>query len=620
MKKLLSGIFLVLAMVLCLAPTAAFAAEGDVEINEANFPDSTFRTYVKNSFDTDNDGMLSAAELAAVTTILVSDEGISNLAGIEHFANLTKLNCCNNQLTSLNVSHNTSLKGLFCYNNKLTSLDVSHNTYLTELSCNDNQLSSLDVSHNTSLKYLFCYNNQLTSLDVSHNTELQNLGCGNNQLTSLDVSHNTSLTVLSCYNNKLTSLDASHNTNLRVLNCYNNKLTSLDASHNTYLTDLSCNDNQLSSLDVSHNTYLQNLGCDNNQLTSLDVSHNTELQILCCSGNRLTSLDVSGNTVLWAVVLSANSYAITALNNTFDLSTLPGSFDAGNASNWSGATVENGRLTIADGITEVTYTYDCGKGNTETFTLNVTHTTHAHVWSAHWNSNAAAHWHECTVEGCPVTENSEKDGYASHNLTYIPAKPATAAESGNTEYYHCDVCSKCFSDENATNEIELSQTVTAKLAPSIIAGDGAAVTEGEQKALSFTSDAAFADFLRVEMDGETVSADNYTVISGSTIVTLNAGYVAALPVGSHALGIVSQSGTAVAGFTVNKRTVTNDAAVQTVTTISPQTGSTASPQTGSTTSPQTGDTSELALWVSLFLTGSGVLTVLAGRKKKCSGK
>ena len=40
---------------------------------------------------------------------------------------------------------------------------------------------------------------------------------------------------------------------------------------------------------------------------------------------------------------------------------------------------------------------------------------HGHSWSAGWNYDGAYHWHECDVEGCPVAENSEKDGYAEHN-------------------------------------------------------------------------------------------------------------------------------------------------------------------------------------------------------------
>lgn len=66
----------------------------------------------------------------------------------------------------------------------------------------------------------------------------------------------------------------------------------------------------------------------------------------------------------------------------------------------------------------------------------------------------------------------------------------------------------------------------AKLAPVIINGDGATVTAGAKNALSFTSDAAYRDFIRVEVDGKTIDESNYTVESGSIIVTLKEDYVA----------------------------------------------------------------------------------------------
>ncbi len=57
------------------------------------------------------------------------------------------------------MSNNTALIKLDCDNNQLTSLDVSNNTALTKLYCSDNQLTSLDVSNNTALTYLDCQNN-----------------------------------------------------------------------------------------------------------------------------------------------------------------------------------------------------------------------------------------------------------------------------------------------------------------------------------------------------------------------------------------------------------------------------------------------------------------------------
>ena len=273
-------------------------ANGNLLINETNFPDANFRSYITEEFDTVGQGYLTKDQVAAVTAIDCSRKEIASLKGIEYFTALTSLECYDNQLTSLDVSNCNALTSLNCSSNQLTSLDVSNNTALTSLNCSSNQLTSLDVSNNTALTSLNCNSNQLTSLDVSSNTALTILCCYSNQLTSLDVSGCTALTDLSCYSNQLTSLDVSGCTALTHLYCYSNQLTTLDVSGCTALTQLSCYINQLTTLDVSGATALTGLACENNQLTTLDVSGCTALTGLRCNSNQLTTLDVSGCTAL----------------------------------------------------------------------------------------------------------------------------------------------------------------------------------------------------------------------------------------------------------------------------------------------------------------------------------
>ena len=90
-----------------LQAEVAYAAASDVEINETNFPDAAFLKCVK-TYDSNNDNILSETELQVVTSIDVSKKGIADLTGIEHFTALTKLECQNNQLNSLNMSQNTA--------------------------------------------------------------------------------------------------------------------------------------------------------------------------------------------------------------------------------------------------------------------------------------------------------------------------------------------------------------------------------------------------------------------------------------------------------------------------------------------------------------------------------
>ena len=184
---------------------------------------------------------------------------------------------------------------------------------------------------------------------------------------------------------------------------------------------------------------------------------------------------------------------------------------------------------------------------------------------------------------------------SAHNLEKIPAKDATVTATGNKEYWHCKDCKKYFSDAAGTNEITLDDTVISKLPPEIIEGKGQSITAGENKELSFTSNAAFSDFIRAQLDGKTLDEKYYTVKEGSTIVTLKADYVATLSAGEYTIGIVSESGTATTTFTVNAKTVVDD----------------------DTKSPQTGDNSNMLLWVALlFVSGAGVLGTTVYSKKK----
>ena len=299
---------------LSVRPVAA--PSSDIPINETTFPDANFRNWVLSQ-TYGQDGVLTEAEIAGVTSIYVESMNIANLKGIEYFTELEYLNCTYNSLMSLDVSKNSKMLRLECALNQLTTLDVSNNTALTRLVCSLNTITTLDVSNNTALIFLACNNNQLVELNLSRSTALKELYCHYNQLTSLDLSKNTELTLLYCHENQLNSLDLSQNIALTELMCDNNKLTSLNISNNTALTVLACSVNQLTSLVLDTHQQLTELRCSWNQLTTLDVSKNTALTVLTCDGNQLTSLDVSKNTALTGLGCSYNQLtSLNVLNNT----------------------------------------------------------------------------------------------------------------------------------------------------------------------------------------------------------------------------------------------------------------------------------------------------------------
>ena len=306
---------------------------------------------------------------------------------------LTEVDCSRGKLTELNIKQCNFLKKLDCSQNNLTELDVPDTSRLMELNCSDNPLNTLHVegkfltklnvkrTNLTALKLdLYPWlesieifgNNQLTRLEVSRMPKLKKLYCGKNQLTQLELSELPELRELQCNGNQLTQLALSDLPELRELYCNGNQMTQLDIKDLSTLKQLFCNNNQLTSLDVSGNPALWYLECSENQLTSLDVSKNPALMDLFCGENQLTSLDVSHNPNLQRVSCRDNKIDINIeeTSRTFDLSTLPG-FDVSKANNWKGGTVNGSILTVDNGATEVTYSYDCGRGFTGRFSLQV---------------------------------------------------------------------------------------------------------------------------------------------------------------------------------------------------------------------------------------------------------
>ena len=217
--------------------TGSYKTEEYISIDETNFPDENFRSYISSQLDfVDKDGKLTLSECARVTILNVTQKGISDLTGIEHFKELTALYCDYNSLEKLDLSQNTKLTKLYCTYNQIKSLDVSGNTVLTEIYCHNNQLTSLDVSGNTALTKLYCPNNQLKSLDTGGNTALAEIYCNNNQLTSLDVSGNTALTKLYCSDNCIAAIDLTANTALTQFNGSDN---TIDITTTDYSFELS---------------------------------------------------------------------------------------------------------------------------------------------------------------------------------------------------------------------------------------------------------------------------------------------------------------------------------------------------------------------------------------------
>lgn len=151
-----------------------------------NLPDGRFRDYCLREFDTDGDGRISRYEAQRVRSIACPGLGIASLTGIEEFTRLERLDCADNELTSLGVQRSTLLRTLDCSDNQLVRLDVGELRSLTYLDCSDNDLPRLDL-RTPSLSTLLAARNDFTTLDVC--------ACART-MERVDVRENPSLTLL----------------------------------------------------------------------------------------------------------------------------------------------------------------------------------------------------------------------------------------------------------------------------------------------------------------------------------------------------------------------------------------------------------------------------------------
>jgi len=160
----------------------------DVEINEVNFPDEAFRTYLTDNFDSNHDGFFSKDEIAAVTEMTCDNMSIQSLKGIEKFKALTRLSLTNNQLTELDLSSNTELVAVVSAANPITSINVNNCTKLKTLGCDLNLLTTIDVSGNPNLETLGLSENPISDINLTNNRKLKLLYVGGTNLSDLDIS------------------------------------------------------------------------------------------------------------------------------------------------------------------------------------------------------------------------------------------------------------------------------------------------------------------------------------------------------------------------------------------------------------------------------------------------
>ena len=123
----------------------------------------------------------------------------------------------------------------------------------------------------------------------------------------------------------------------------------------------------------------------------------------------------------------------------------------------------------------------------------------------------------------------------------------------------------------------------------VVQGADSQWTCGSEEDLLFVANGPLSKFVGIQVDGEAVDAESYTVVSGSTKITLKGAFLNTLGTGSHTLTVLYTDGQTTAEFE-----------------ILPQ------PEV-----PETGDNSSLALGAALLLaSGICALGVYAYRRRK----
>lgn len=110
---------------------------------------------------------------------------------------------------------------------------------------------------------------------------------------------------------------------------------------------------------------------------------------------------------------------------------------------------------------------------------------------------------------------------------------------------------KAYSDRtNKSEDQEDDQSEQKPTKPTIIQGADSTWRTDCSDGLTFISDATIQDFIEVQVDGNVINDNSYSINSGSTIITLKPEFLKSLSAGNHSISIVSKNGTATASFTI----------------------------------------------------------------------
>jgi hypothetical protein len=185
-------------------------------------PDDNFeQKLIDLGYDDVLDDSVLTSNIDALIGLNIEGCGISDLTGIEDFAELISLSCYMNNLDTLALGANTALRFLNCNANQINDLDLSENVLMREIACSGNEMDEIVLANLIELREFNAYGNNFTAIDFSDCPELELVTVGANLFTHLDFSNNPNLTYLNCSDNNVLYYLSVKNGNNEVLETYN---------------------------------------------------------------------------------------------------------------------------------------------------------------------------------------------------------------------------------------------------------------------------------------------------------------------------------------------------------------------------------------------------------------
>ncbi|MDO5571556.1 MAG: hypothetical protein Q4F97_08880, partial [Bacteroidales bacterium] len=111
-------------------------------VTKQDVPDSMFREYLTNTYDKNQDGMLSFFECRAIRYLDCEGMRITSLKGIEKMENLQIINCSNNKIKALDLTGCSKVTEIKCFNNELENIVFPKDNKIEKLYCAINKLNS----------------------------------------------------------------------------------------------------------------------------------------------------------------------------------------------------------------------------------------------------------------------------------------------------------------------------------------------------------------------------------------------------------------------------------------------------------------------------------------------